>query len=127
MAKVAPLGAVIATTGSVKAGPPPAPTDGVTVTVPVEPASAFVGDETPTASTGAATQVIVVPVEAAVAPSDTSDSVVVVESDPGEVPDAISTMALTPPSAVPAGTGSVAVDVQVSVSFATLVVPSTQV
>ena len=118
MAKVAPLGAVIATTGSLKAGPPPAPTDGVTVTVPVEPASAFVGDETPTASTGAAVVVVVAVLVTGVAPSGVSVTVTEVVWAPGV--DENVTEVLIVPRAVPAAIGVTAVEVQVATVLAAL-------
>jgi hypothetical protein len=108
--KVAPDGAVIVSCGSESAGLPEAFTDGVTVTVAVEPATAAPGPVTETVSTGAV--IVVADWTAGVAPSVVSVSVADVTSAPGA--DESSTLVSIGPSAVPAGMGVVAVDVQVS-------------
>ena len=123
---VPPLGAVTVITGSVKAGPPATDRVGVTTTVPADPAAALAGPEVVTTGTGVATHVIVVPFEAGVAPSAGSESVVVADREPGAVAGATATVAPNVPS-VPAAMGVAVVDVQVSVSFTTVVVLRAQV
>ena len=115
--KVAPLGAVRVTTGSVSAGPPEADTEGVTTTVPVEPVMAVAGPETVRARVGGALVVVVVDLVTEVAPSGVSANVTEVVWAPGVVENP--TPALMAPRSVPAGIGVVAVDVQVSTVSAT--------
>ena len=98
--------------------------DGVITTVPIEPATAWEGEDTVTASCGMAVVVVTAEFVAGVALSGVSDRVAAVVWAPGVVENV--TDALIAPRAVPAPMGVAVVDVQVSVSFATVVVPSAQ-
>ena len=103
-------------------GPPAPVIDGVTTTVPVDPATAWAGEDAVTARTGAAVVVVVAESVAGMALSGVSDNVADVDSTPGV--DEKETDALIAPSALPAAMGVAVVEVQVSTVLAT---ESTQV
>ena len=90
--------------------------DGVTTTVPIDPATALAGEDTVTASCGMAVVVVVAELEAGVALSAVSDKVADVLCDPGA--DENVTLALITPRAVAAAIGVDAVEVQVSTVLA---------
>ena len=96
--------------------------EGVTTTVPTNPATAWAGEDTATASWGMAVVVVVPELVAGVAPSTVSDRVADVVWAPGVTENV--TGALITPSAVPDAIGVAAVEVHV----ATVLAPeSTQV
>ena len=84
--------------------------------VPIDPATAFVGPEAVTARSGTAVVMAVTELVAGAAPSGMSDKVADVVWAPGV--DENVTLALITPRAVPAATGVVAVEVQVSTVLA---------
>jgi len=86
--------------------------EGVTTTVPIEPATAWAGEDTVTANCGMAVVVVVDELLAGVAPSGVSDRVADVVWAPGVAENV--TPALMLPSAVPAMIGVVAEEVQVA-------------
>ena len=90
--------------------------DGVTTTVPIDPATAWAGEDTVTASWGMAVVVVVAEFVAGVALSEVSDKVADVIWAPGV--DENVTLALTIPRAVPAAIGVAAVEVQVATALA---------
>jgi len=90
--------------------------DGVTVTVPIDPATALAGEDTAIASCGMAVVVVVAELVAGVALSGVSDRVAEVVWAPGVEEN--TTLALIVPSAVPAGIGTAVVDVQVRTELA---------
>jgi len=115
-ANVPPLGAVTVTTGSAYAGPPDPVIDGVTTTVPVDPATAWAGPEAVTARTGAAVVVVVAESVAGVALSAVSEMVADVVWAPGVEENVM--LALIAPRAVPAAMGVAVVEVQVATVLA---------
>jgi len=90
--------------------------DGVTTMVPIDPATAWAGEETVTASCGMAVVVVVAELVAGVARSGESDKVADVVWAPGV--DENVTLALIAPRAVPAAMGVAVVDVQVRIVLA---------
>ena len=90
--------------------------DGVTTTVPVDPATAWTGPEVVTARTGGVVVVVVAELVAGAAPSAVSDRVDDVVWAPG-VDDNL-TLALMTPRAVPAEIGVAAVEAQVATVLA---------
>ena len=90
--------------------------DGVTTTVPIDPATALAGEDTVTASCGMAVVVVVAELVAGVARSGESDKVADVLWDPGV--DENVTDARIAQRAVPAAMGVDAVEVQVSTVLA---------
>ena len=85
--------------------------------LPLDPATAWVGPEAVTASTGGAVVVVVAELVAGVARSVGSDRVADVVCAPGV--DENVTLALIPPRAVPDGIGVAVVEVHVRTVFAT--------
>ena len=84
----------------------------MTTAVPIEPATAWAGEDTVTARTGGPAVVVVVALfVAGVAPSGVSDRVADVVWVPGVGENV--TLALIAPRAVPDGIGTAAVEVQV--------------
>ena len=90
--------------------------DGVITTVPIDPATAWAGEDTVTARIGAAVVVVTVELVAGVARSAASDRVAEVVWAPG-VEEKV-TDALIAPRAVPAAMGVAVVDVQVRIVLA---------
>ena len=90
--------------------------DGVTTTVPIDPATAWAGPEAVTARTGAAVVVVVAEFVAGVALSEVSDNVAEVVWAPGVAENV--TLALTIPRAVPDAIGVEEVELQVATVLA---------